>query len=149
MKILQIAAVWAIVLFLTLCSCTMQKKQEDQLVWEMIANQTVGKSDYSYEDRARITVVTDINEAQVLRDQVYPEILEQVRKIDFSTFFVIVIFQGEKGSTGYSIEVTDVQRKDNTITIYSQFHEPALDAITSPLVTSPYYILKVEGKEKL
>jgi hypothetical protein len=141
-------SVWATVfLLVSLCSCTTQKEQEDHLVWEMIANQTVGKSDYSYEDKARITVVTDVNEAQALRGQVYPEILEQVRKTDFSAFFVIAVFQGEKGSTGYSVEVTDVQRKDNTITIYAQFHEPAPDAITNPLVTSPYYILKVEKME--
>ncbi len=136
---------WVIAFLLaSLCSCTTQKEQEDHLVWEMIANRTVGKSDYSYEDKARITVVTDVNEAQALRGQVYPEILEQVRKTDFSDFFVIAIFQGEKGSTGYSVEVTDVQRKDNTITIYAQFHEPAPDALTNPLITSPYCILKVE-----
>ncbi|MCX7683401.1 MAG: protease complex subunit PrcB family protein, partial [Anaerolineae bacterium] len=47
------------------------------------------------------------------------------------------------------VEVTDVQRKDNIITIYAQFHEPAPDALTNPLITSPYYILKVEKTESI
>lgn len=146
----KIITIWVTVFLLaSLCSCTTQKEQEDHLIWEMIASRTVGKSDYSYEDVARITVVANSNEAQALRGQIYPEILEQVQETDFSAFFVIAVFQGEKGSTGYSVEVTDVQRKDNTITIYAQFHEPAPDALTNPLITSPYYILKVEKTESV
>lgn len=142
--------IWITVFLLaSLCSCAAQGEHENHLIWEMIASQTVGKSDYSYEDVARITVVTDFNEAQALRGQIYPGILEQVQGTDFSVSFVIAVFQGEKGSTGYSVEVTDVQRKDNTITIYAQFHEPAPDALTNPLITSPYCILKVEKPESM
>lgn len=63
---------------------------------------------------------------------------------DLSAYLVVVIYQGWKGSTGYSVEVADIQRKNNTITVYARFREPAPREITNPLVTSPYYILKIK-----
>jgi hypothetical protein len=123
------------------------------LVWEKLVDYPTGKSDASYDDRARITIISTPEEAQLLANQVYPEVVAQVQTIDFSSFFVTADFQGWKGSTGYSIEVTDLRQLGNVITVYALFHEPqpGPDGIvfTNPLETSPYYILKVKKAEEM
>ena len=123
-------------------------------MWEKLVAYPTGKSDASYDDRARITIISTPEEAQLLANQVYPEVITQVQTIDFSSFFVAAVFQGWKGSTGYSIEVTDLRQLGNTITVYALFHTPqpsGPDGIvfTNPLETSPYYILKVKKAEEI
>jgi hypothetical protein len=118
--------------------------QDESLIWEKVTAQTIGKTDFSHEDKARLAVITDRDEVRKLRDQIYPHLLEQIQTVDFSAYLIVTVFQGQKGSTGYSVEVVNVQRKDKTITIHAQFHEPGPRDLTNPLVTSPYYVLKIK-----
>lgn len=143
--------IWVTVFLLaSLCSCTTQKEQEDHLIWEKLADDWGAPGSYRYENATpRMIVIANRDSLRSLQNQLRPPHFELVANIDFSTCLVIVIYQGEKGSTGYSVEVTDVQREDNTITIYAQFHEPAPDSLTNPLVTSPYCILKVQKPESV
>lgn len=147
----KIITIWVTVFLLaSLCSCTTQKEQVDHLVWEKLADDWGAPMEYSYKGSVpQLWIVTAPDIDSLLQDQLDPSYLELIRQTDFSVSFIAVIYQGQKGSTGYLIEVTDVQQKDNTITIYAQFHEPAPDSLTNPLITSPYYILKVEKTESI
>ena len=119
--------------------------QEEPLTWEKLSEDWGAPVEYMYKENApRAVVIIDQDSANSLRNQLRPSHLDLIAKTDFSVYLIVVIYQGRKGSTGYSVEVTNVQRKDRTITIDAQFHEPAPRDLTNPLVTSPYYVLKIK-----
>jgi len=69
--------------------------------------------------------------------------------VDLSNYFIVVIYQGDKPSTGYSVEVNDVKREGTAIIVDAVFHEPAPDEAKGAAMTSPYYVLKVRKTEGL
>lgn len=119
------------------------------VTWERLSCEVSGKSDHSYSDLPRVAVFTDSTGAQALTGQVYPKVLEQVISVDFSTAFVVAVFQGEQDSTGYSVEVADAKLEGNTVFVYAVFHEPSSQDLKGDTVTSPYCVLKVEKTSKL
>lgn len=140
--------IWVIFLIV---SCARQEElpQQVHLAWEKLTDQVSGKSDYSYEDVPRLKVIASPSDVQSLSGQVYPEVLEQVQTVDFSTSFVIAVFQGQQDTTGYFVEVTDVELKEGTIFVYANFHEPTPGEVVGETLTSPYCILKVRKMEGL
>jgi hypothetical protein len=79
-----------------------------------------------------------------IQDQLPTQYLDFLSNVDFTTHFAIVIYQGLKGSTHYSVEVIDVKRQDSTIFVCAQFHEPLPKVARGPMETSPFYVMKVE-----
>ncbi len=140
--------IWVIFLIV---SCVQQEEtpQQVHLAWEKLTDQVSGKSDYSYEDVPRLKVITSSSDVQSLSGQVYPEVLEQIHTVNFSTFFVIAVFQGQQYTTGYSVEVTDIELKEGTVFVYANFNEPSPGEVVGETLTSPYYILKVRKIEDL
>lgn len=149
MKAKRILAVIFLLSVTLIVSCARQEEptQQIHLTWKKITDQVSGKSDYSYEDVPRLKVITSPSDAQSLNGQVYPEVLEQVQSVDFSTFFVMAVFQGQQDTTGYSVEVTDVELRDGTVFVYANFNEPSPGNVVGETLTSPYYILKVQKTE--
>ena len=131
------------------CTCQGNSSQQGHLAWEKLTNQISGKSDYSYEDVPRLKVITNPSDAQSLSEQVYPEVLEQVQTVDFPTFFVLAVFQGQQDTTGYSIEVADIEYKKGVVFVHANFHEPSPGDVVGETLTSPYYILTVRKTEDL
>lgn len=140
---------------LLISSCTYQDgsqvptSQKALLEWEKLTDQISGKSDYSYEDVPRLRVITSPGDAQSLKGQVYPEVLEQIRSVDFSKYLVIAVFQGQQDTTGYFVEVSDVERENEVIFVHAIFHEPSPGDVVGETLTSPYYILMVRKTEEL
>lgn len=49
--------------------------------------------------------------------------------------------------TGYSIEIIDIKRQDDTILVCAQFHEPCCGG--GGAMTSPYYVARVKKSNAL
>jgi hypothetical protein len=112
------------------------------LEWEEILSEPLS---FYEETHPTMRIITTLKQASELEDFLQlPPHLRLVSKTDFSAYFVIAVFQGYKGCADYSIEVREVRRKGNTITVYANFLEPDPKEVLRPVETSPYYILKVK-----
>lgn len=124
--------------------------QGDHLVWNKITDDWGAPGSYRYrKDEPRLIVITDQASVSLIQGQLRPDHLEMVADVDFSTYLVLIVYQGEKYTTGYSVEVTDIERNKDTILIHADFHEPAPGEVRGETVTSPYCVLKVKKTENL
>lgn len=72
-----------------------------------------------------------------------------IRGIDFQSFFVVVIFQGEEPGTGYEVLTQSVTLLNNHMMfINAVFKEPKPGEASGAIVTHPYEIIKI-SKEGL
>jgi len=134
------------------CSRRVEKHppQESLLVWDQIADDWGAPSNYRYRGKEpRLVVITDQASVSSLQGQLWPDHLEMVANVDFSTYFVLIVYQGEKYTTGYSVEVTDIKRNRDTVLVYASFHRPSPGEVKGEIMTSPYCILKVKKTEEL
>ena len=120
----------------------------EHLPWEkMVFDRGV---DQAYRGRSpQLVVIASLDALSSIQDQFPPQYLEILSDVDFTTHFAIVIYQGLKESTHYSVEVIDVKRQDSTIFVCTQFHEPLPEVARGSMETSPFYIMKVEKSEGL
>lgn len=72
-----------------------------------------------------------------------------VANVDLSAYLILIVYQGEKDTTGYSVEVTDIERNKDAVLVYANFHEPAPGEVKGETVTSPYCVLKLKKTEDL
>ena len=132
------------------CSGKDYPLQEDRLVWEKIADDWGASSNYRYrEDEPRLVVIANRASVSSLQGQLRLDHLEMVASVDFSAYLVLIVYQGEKYTTGYSVEVTDIEHNKDAILIYANFHEPAPGEVKGETVTSPYCVLKLKKTDDL
>jgi hypothetical protein len=63
--------------------------------------------------------------------------------VDFTRFTVVGLFVGSRSSAGYSVEITSAAaRNGETILEYVE-RQPAADAITAQVITSPFHIVRI------
>lgn len=69
--------------------------------------------------------------------------------IDFNNNMIIAVFQGEKTTGGYSIEINKIIETKNTIEVSVMKTSPGRGCIVTKQITSPYHIvqLPISGKE--
>ena len=133
------------------CSREVEKHppQESLLVWDQIADDWGAPSNYRYRGKEpRLVAVTDQASVSSLQGQLRPDHLEMVAKVDFSAYFVLVVYQGEKYTTGYSVKVTDIKRDMDTVLVYASFQRPSPGEVKGEIMTSPYCIVKVKKTEE-
>jgi len=124
--------------------------QGEHISWEKMAFDRGGDRRWSYEGLSpHLAIIPEQDAISFVQHQLPPQHLELVSRVDFSTHFVAIIYQGEKLSTGYAVEVVDVKRQDDTIFVCSQLHDPHPGEVRGALVTSPYYVMEVESPEDL
>jgi hypothetical protein len=83
----------------------------------------------------RMTVVATEADIDSLEGIIKDPAKNELRNIDFGDTFVLVVFQGMKGSLGYGVTVTQILQTQNQVDVYAEFEEPqggAADAISSP-----------------
>jgi len=64
--------------------------------------------------------------------------------IDFARDMVLAVFMGQRPSGGFSIEITKVEKVENTIVVFFRETEPAPEAEVTAVLTQPYHIIKIE-----
>lgn len=70
-------------------------------------------------------------------------------KVDFKKKNVLVLFQGQKNSGGYSIDIESISSDGNTIVVKKSEIGPKKGEITTMLMTSPYCIALIPKGNKL
>ena len=70
-------------------------------------------------------------------------------KVDFKKKDVLVLYQGQKTSGGYSIDVESVVNDNSTIVEKKKEIQPKAGEITTTVITSPYCIALIPKGKKL
>lgn len=68
--------------------------------------------------------------------------------VDFNKEMLIAVFQGEKSTGGYGIEITKIIENENNIEVFVKEAEPEPKCIVSQAFTRPYHIIKVKKSDK-
>lgn len=87
------------------------------------------------------TLVSKINTNSILTES-------QINSVDFSKQMVIAVFQGEKGSGGYLIEIKNITELDDEIKVEISETAPGPNCINTSNITSPLHILTYKSSNK-
>ena len=108
-----------------------------------------GESYTAQLEKPTLFVVSNAAEAdrftQLLND---PEIVQWIQSVDFNTTYVVAVFRGKMGSSGYGIAVQDISTAPGTVELRVNLTQPAPNQNVSDVTTYPYHILSV-SREKL
>lgn len=112
--------------------------QGQSLTWAKLLYNEGGGASVRYEGESpRLLVLAN---SDAIREH-FPS-LQSLDEIDFSTHFAVAVYQGRKSTTGFYLEVLDVTRQGNTVTVCVQFHEPCCGG--GGAVISPFYVIEVQ-----
>ena len=73
------------------------------------------------------------------------DLANALRETDFSTWFLLVAFQGVQMSGGHSIEVLGIERTGKRVNVNTRFISPESGATLG--VTSPYHVVRVRKED--
>lgn len=129
----------AILLF-AVVACT---SQIEELSFETIAQGDI--INYREESPHLFIVANDEDIGTLSRNVLAedPALTEQLSQLDYDLAFAILVLQGQKGSTGYTVTIKQVVRQGNRVTIKAEFVEPSPGAFIKPAFTSPYHLVQV------
>lgn len=65
-----------------------------------------------------------------------------VPDVDFTKYQVVAVFAGEKGSSGYSVEITGVSRKEAVMSLEINYTMIATGGVIAVL-TQPFHIIQI------
>jgi len=91
----------------------------------------------------QLQIITESTETRNVVSWISPKAEAQLKSLDYQQYFAIAVFQGRKPDYEYSVEIEAVSRKENTVTIYAQFHEPEPDRERRQMETSPYHLIRI------
>lgn len=113
-------------------------------VADNIPFQTIDKGTYSNIDNNQFLVIKDsgdLNSTWEGLDGEFPE-------IDFEEYILIAVFQGQKPSGGYSIEIAVIEEFSDFIQVGVVEKSPGDGCAVTEALTSPYHIVQIEQTEK-
>lgn len=90
-----------------------------------------------------LMVIARPEETSKLDNLITQQAHSHLQTLDYSAYFALVVFQGLKGSGGYTVEIERVTRQGNRVTISVQFQEPQPSSAVISAVTSPYHLVRV------
>lgn len=91
-----------------------------------------------------IMVVTNTEDVTKLDGLVTSKAFALLQRIDYQKYFTLIVFQGAKPSTGYEVQITRVTREGNTVNVFVNFHEPALNETEQAVGTSKRCLAKIK-----
>jgi len=96
------------------------------------------------EEDIHFVVFSSATEVGELDEWVSEAAKQSLIQLDYSEYFALVVFRGNKPTTGYHVEVTSVRRLENTVTVEITLQDPLPGISVGDTVTSPYHIIKIE-----
>jgi hypothetical protein len=75
-------------------------------------------------------------------------VIREIQQVDFATTWVVAVFRGGVGSSGYDIAVQKVSLTSNTVQVVINLTDPAPDQNVSAIESYPYHIILI-SKEQL
>lgn len=73
---------------------------------------------------------------------------KRIQAIDFNTKYIVAVFRGQVGSSGYGIAVQAVSNAQGTVQLRVNLTKPAPSQMASTVIAYPYHIILVP-REKL
>ncbi len=71
----------------------------------------------------------------------------RIQQIDFKTTWVIAVFRGKMDTSGYGIEVQEINLAPGTVQIKVNLTDPSPERMVQPVISYPYQIILVpKGK---
>jgi len=108
-----------------------------------------GESYTAQLENPALFVVSNAAEAdrftQLLND---PEIVQRIESVDFNTTYVVAVFRGQVGSSGYGIAMRDITSAPGTVQLKVNLTDPPSDRAVSAVISYPYQLVLV-SREKL
>lgn len=130
------------------CTSTPEGSPSIALEWEILVA-SEGDGDYSYQGlEPKIVGVTDMVSAETLTHEIQPMHLQTLKGVNFEKNIAVVIYQGQRATLGYSIEIDDVQFQEQDIIVYARFLQPEQDWLEN-ISSSPYCVLRIQKNAQL
>ncbi len=118
--------------------------EETNLSFETIEQKERADTGQFHEAREpKLMVVSRLEEVDSLNGLVTEEAKGKLQMLDYSQYFVLLVLQGWKPTTGYKVDVDRIIRLGNTVNIYAQFQEPKPGVKKASAITSPYHLMRV------
>jgi len=131
---------WLLMLLLALSACHFRGQD---LFFEPIAQGDI----INYrESNPALLIIADEDEIDALVPDVLaedPALAAQFRQLDYSCTFAILVLHGYVGSSGFSVTVRQVVRRDSEVIVQAEFVEPTIGTRIYPAFTSPYHLIAV------
>lgn len=115
--------------------------------WDHIIFYDSAKTNYEAtkeEDKPRLSVITRQDEIISVEKWIRPEHLPLIRGVDYNDALVLVIFSGVRGQTDHGIEINQIVKNGNEVTLSVTFTTPAEGEAHGQIITSPYLILEIQ-----
>lgn len=115
--------------------------------WNELVFYNSGQANYkatSEEDLPRLSVITSQEEIVTIEKWIRPDHLPLVQSIDYNESLVLIVFSGYRGENKQGIEIDQIRKNDNVVTLSVSFSFPAEGEVRNPLITSPYLIVEIQ-----
>jgi len=104
--------------------------------------QTILSGTYSLADTFYVELITDENQWEnawlIAKGRVDP--LPEKPTVDFDRQYVIAAFMGARPSSGYSIEISSVEKAGRKLRVYvTKYETPGMLTV----ITSPFYLVRI------
>ena len=76
------------------------------------------------------------------------DVVSRIEKVDFNTNFVIAVFRGKMGNSGYGIEVQSISIYSGVVQLAVNLTDPAPGQAVADVISYPYHIILLP-REKL
>lgn len=115
-----------------------------------IAFETIAKGQIGAEKENKNYIVEDKDEWQKIWDKVYANTVPKplLPEIDFGASAVIAVFQGEKPSGGYDIEIIKMTENNLNTFVFVKEISPDENCGVITVITSPYHIIGFKKADK-
>ena len=109
--------------------------------------QEINKGEYSPIIERKELLIDDSDKWSMLWASMFPS-TPNIPNVDFNVSDIVAIFQGEKRSGGYSLEIKNVLSENNKIKIFIDEYEPSEECVTIQVLTQPYHIIEMPKTDK-
>jgi len=121
------------------------KPQETSLPFETVERREWVSTGQVYKAREPgVIVIARPEDVASLNDWVTEDAKAQLQALDYTAYFALVVFQGWKGTDGYSIQIERITRREDDVAILVLLQEPRPDERKNDIVTSPYHLVQVQ-----
>ena len=115
-----------------------------ELLFETVERAEISGTGDDYPGKTpNLMVITRAEDVIALGNTVSPSAQDELSKLDYNIYFVLVVFQGIKGTNMYGVDIQRVTRDENRITVFAHFTERDPEMAAADVITSPYHIVKV------
>ncbi len=100
-------------------------------------------------EQPKLVIVATSDEVSSLSPSLSPETGPELSNTDYSSHFVIAVFQGLKRVYDYEARIERITYVDDTVKVYTQFVEPTEGQPQHLIESSPYHIVRVRKPREL